>query len=84
MVKVAMYIRGADGPHWYDAHRILTWVNEQAPIEELQQVHWSGAGKKLFLMGEVQFSICVVAIPLSEAEAEQAVREYRELGYRYG
>ena len=83
MVKVATYIRGWEGPRWYDATRILTWLNEEASIEELRQIHWGGAGKKKFLMGEVNFAICAVAIPLSEAEAMQAIREYKELGKHY-
>jgi hypothetical protein len=84
MVEIAVYMSGSTQPQRYDAAKILAWVNREAPVEELQKIHWAGVGKKKFLMGEVRFAMCAVAIELTEAEADEAIKEYKEMGYRYG
>ena len=55
----------------------LDLIQKHAYVGDLQRAGWYGDGKKQFLMGKVYVGAFKVAIPLSEEDAEEALREYR-------
>lgn len=65
----------------YDAAMVLAHVNGGASIPELQGMKWRDGGKKALLMGKNNGLQVEVAEGLTEAEADQALKEYAELGY---
>jgi hypothetical protein len=81
MIQVAVYAKTEEGAKWMDACHVLALVEHDEFVVLLQNINWEGDGKKRFLMGQVKLAFCEIAIPLSEEAADQAIREYRMMGY---
>lgn len=80
MQKIKMF--QADGTiAEYDAAKVLAHVNETASIPELMGMHWKQDGKKKLLMGQNNGLQVEVAEPLTDEQADRALREYAELGF---
>ena len=66
----------------YEAWKILAEINRGASIGELQGMDWSRSGAMSFLTGKTETTVVQIAEPLTEEQATQAIKEYREQGYR--
>lgn len=64
-----------------NACEVLGHLNDCSSIAELGQT-WRTTGKKDFLMGKELAIHAEIAEPLTEEQADIALQEYRELGYR--
>jgi hypothetical protein len=65
----------------HDACKILAYINDFNDIAILKSMNWETTGKKDFLTGKTGGWIAIIAEPLSEADADQAINEYKDLGY---
>jgi hypothetical protein len=81
MIQVAVYVKTEEGTKWMDACHVLALVEQNEFLVLLQKINWEGDGKKRFLMGQVKVAYCEIAFPLGEEEADQALGEYRMMGY---
>lgn len=61
-----------------EARTLLNEVNDCEGIATLQALNWQNGGKVDLLMGKSNGFMFDIAEPLSQAEAEQAVKEYYE------
>jgi hypothetical protein len=66
----------------HDAWKILALVNNNEDLVLLQHMKWNTTGPVDFLTGKITSIVCEVVEPLTNEQAEQAVKEYQEQGYR--
>ncbi len=82
MIQIELEVKGG-GSKKFDAAKILADVNDSENFSWLQAMNWgTDQGKLDFLMGKNHAEMAIVSTPLSEEDAKQAIKEYRELGYR--
>lgn len=81
MIKIMMLVSGEENrAKYFTAAEVLQHVNSNEDITVLQQMSWpTDNGKLNFLMGKSTALIAEVAEPLTESEAQQALKEYKEL-----
>lgn len=78
MIQIEMEKEGG-GVITYPAARVLAHVNVNESIFSLNAMEWNKDRAKIdFLMGKSQAIYAHVAKPLTEAEALQALEEYKD------
>jgi hypothetical protein len=81
MIKILMEMKGNEKPKYFNACQVLADLNNSGSLTELILMKWNENGKKDFLMGKTKALNYIIVKPLTEEQAEQAINEYKKLGY---
>lgn len=77
MIKIKM--KSKDGVKEFNASQVLAHINATEELVVLKGIEWGKDGTKDFLMGKASAIVAIIDEPLSEEDAEQGVKEYRQL-----